>query len=62
MTDFYTELQWVRMLAGAIHITRQPMTSIFDLLTVAGTGKKKILIEGNLISTLRWILANFLCY
>ena len=46
MTEFYTELEWTKMLKGAILTKEEPMTSIYDLFTVAGTGKKKIFIEG----------------
>ena len=44
--EFYTELEWAKMLKGAIHITELSMISIFELLTIAGTGNKKIFIEG----------------
>ena len=46
VTEFYTELEWVRMIKGAIHTTERSMISIFDLLTIAGTGNKKLYIEG----------------
>ena len=44
--EFYTELVWAKMLKGAIQITELSMISIFELLTIAGTGNKKIFIEG----------------
>ena len=46
VAEFYTELEWVRMIRGPILTTEKSMISIFDLLTVAGTGNKKIFIEG----------------
>ena len=46
VTEFYTELEWVRMIKGAIRTTEKSMTSIFDLLTITGTGNKKLYIEG----------------
>ena len=50
VTEFYTELEWVRMIKGAIRTTEKSMISIFDLLTIAGTGNKKLYIEGKKIS------------
>ena len=46
VTEFYTELQWIRMLKGVTQIKEESMTSIYDLFTVVGTGNKKIFIEG----------------
>ena len=46
VTEFYTELDWVKMINEPIHRKEKPMTSIYELFTVVGTGNKKIFIEG----------------
>ena len=46
VAEFYTELRWLRMLKGAIFTKQESMTSIYDLLVIAGRGNKKIVIEG----------------
>ena len=46
VTEFYTELEWTKMLKGAILTKEERMTSIYDLFKVAGTGNKKIFIQG----------------
>ena len=46
VAEFYTQLRWAQRIEGPIQSTKETMTSIYDLFKVAGTGKKKILVEG----------------
>ena len=51
LVQFYTQLEWTRMLEGPIHITEHTMTSICDLFTIdlVKTGIAKIFIQGEKI-------------
>ena len=47
--EFYTDLKWTKTLKGPIHLRKETMASIYDLLTLAGTGNKKLFIEGKIV-------------
>ena len=49
VAEFYTDLRWVKMLKGPIHLRKETMASIYDLLTLAGTGNKELFIEGKIV-------------
>ena len=51
LVQFYTELEWTRILEGPIHLTEHTMTSIYDLFTIdlVKTGFAKIFIQGEKI-------------
>ena len=50
LVEYYTELEWTRMLKGPIKTTEKLLNSIYDLFTTVGIGNKKIYIEGEAIA------------
>ena len=51
LTQYYTDLKWVRMVNLALRKEKKDLDSIFDILKVKDAGRKptKILVEGKVI-------------